>query len=171
MIRWIRNLRQAGRRRPSIRSLKSRLEVEGLEDRCLLSAFVNTGFRQTNLVSDIAGVAPVTDANLVNPWGMASSPTGPLWIADNHTGVSTLYAISGEPPSATPQSLVVTIPTPTGGTPPSAPTGIVFNSTTDFDVSTGPPGPTAPAVFIFDTEDGTISGWNPSVSPKNAVLV
>ena len=169
MIRWIRSLRQARRRPLRARPFKTRLNLESLEDRCLLSSFVNTGFLQTNLVSDIAGVAPAGDTNLVNAWGMASSPTGPMWVADNHTGVSTLYANSGEPPAATTQSLVVTIPSPTGGTPPAAPTGIVFNSTTDFQVSSGTAGP-APAIFIFDTEDGTVSGWNPTVGAKNAIL-
>lgn len=105
-------------------------------------------FVQTNLVSDIAGMAANTDPNLVNPWGIASSATSPFWVADNGTGVSTLYNSSG-----TPQSLVVTVPaagSASGGTP----TGVVFNGGTDFEIFTG-----TPARFIFATEDGTISGW------------
>src|SRR5437763_11459250 len=85
-----------------------------------------TGFYQrTNLVSDIAGVARFTDANLVNPWGLSHSPTSPWWVSDNGTGVSTVYDGSGR---AIP--LVVTIPPPAGspkGTT-AAPTGNVFNS-------------------------------------------
>jgi uncharacterized protein (TIGR03118 family) len=103
---------------------------------------------QTNLVSDVPGVASQTDSNLANPWGIASSATSPFWVADNHTGLSTLYNTSG-----TPQSLVVTVPPAAGGTQGS-PTGIVFNGSTDFQVSAG-----SPARFIFATEDGTISGW------------
>jgi len=103
---------------------------------------------QTNLVSDLPGMASHTDSNLVNPWGIAASATSPFWVADNHTGVSTLYDTSG-----TPQSLVVTVPPAAGGTQGS-PTGIVFNGSTDFQVSAG-----TPARFIFATEDGTISGW------------
>ena len=116
---------------------------------------------QTNLVSDQPGVAPVTDPNLVNPWGLARSTTSPWWVSDNGTGVSTLYDGSGAK-----QALTVTIPTPPPPpTPagPSTPTGVVFNgSATDFLLSPG-----VPARFIFVTEDGTISGWN---SGANAVL-
>src|SRR5437899_4949849 len=109
------------------------------------------------LVSDLPGVADFTDTNLVNPWGIAFSATSPFWISDNHSGKSTLYNSTG-----TPQALVVNIPPPAGGTPPGAPTGIIFNSTTGFTVASN-----APARFIFATEDGTIAGWN---SGNNAVL-
>jgi uncharacterized protein (TIGR03118 family) len=102
-------------------------------------------YNQTNLVSDVPGLAPVTDPDLVNPWGLAASSTSPWWVADNGTGVSTLYNGSGAK-----QSLTVTIPTPVGGTPPSSPTGVVFNSTSSF----------GGARFIFVTEDGTISAWS-----------
>src|SRR5207302_9904686 len=105
-------------------------------------------YQQTNLVSDLPGMAAHTDSNLVNPWGIASSASSFFWVADNHMGVSTLYDSSG-----TPQSLVVTVPPAPGGMEGS-PTGIVFNGSTDFEVSSG-----SPALFIFATEDGTISGW------------
>src|SRR5438034_990899 len=84
------------------------------------------GYQQTNLVSDQAGKASVTDPNLVNPWGIAFAPGGPLWVANNGTGTSTLYSSSGQsyPSAATP--LVVTIPPP-AGSGGSAPTGMVFN--------------------------------------------
>src|SRR5689334_20584888 len=68
-------------------------------------------YRQVNLVSDLAGVAPVTDANLVNPWGIAFNPSGFIWVANNHTGKATLYDGSGVR-----QSLVVDLPTPTSPT-------------------------------------------------------
>jgi uncharacterized protein (TIGR03118 family) len=114
-------------------------------------------YLQHNLVADISGVADHTEPNLVNPWGMSSGPASPFWISDNRTGVSTLYNGSGQ------QSvLVVSIPPAAGGTPPSAPTGQVFNGTTDFAVGSG-----TPALFIFATENGTISGWN---SGTNAFL-
>src|SRR6516164_3321864 len=104
---------------------------------------------QRNLVSDIAGMAEKTDTNLVNPWGIAASGTSPFWVADNHAGVSTLYDGNGIA-----SSLIVTIPPPSGGTPPAAPTGVVFNSSTNFQVSPG-----LASRFIFATEDGTIVGW------------
>jgi uncharacterized protein (TIGR03118 family) len=129
-------------------------------------AHASQGFyQQTNLVSDVPGVAKVTDPHLVNSWGIVHSPTSPFWIADNGTGFSTLYNGAG-----TPISLVVTIPPP-GGSPAgttAAPTGVVFNGTSGFVVSNG--AASGPARFIFSTEDGTISGWNPAVNPTNAIL-
>lgn len=122
---------------------------------------------QTNLVSDIPGMAAVTDPNLVNPWGITASATSPIWIADNGSGLATVYNGSGQPfPTAS--TLVVTIPPPAGGTPPAAPTGIVSNSTTGFPVTKG--SNSGASTFIFATEDGTISGWNPKVDPTNAIL-
>jgi uncharacterized protein (TIGR03118 family) len=116
----------------------------------------NHAFRQINLVSDIAGVARVTDRNLVNPWGLSAGPTTPLWVADNGTDLSTLYSggVRGSIPVVAP--LVVSIP---GG----APTGTVFNPTTGFVVSNGTE--SAPARFIFDSEAGQITAWSPSVPP------
>ena len=107
------------------------------------------GFVQRNLVSDQAGQADRVDTNLVNAWGLAFSPSGPFWVSDNHTGVSSVYNSTGGV-----QSLVATIPAPPGATSPAAPTGIIFNGSTNFMVTGGP------AHFIFATEDGTISGWN-----------
>jgi uncharacterized protein (TIGR03118 family) len=113
-------------------------------------------------------VAKITDPNLVNAWGITASPMGPFWISDNGTGFSTVYNGAGQPfPASGP--LVVTIPPPAGsaaGTT-AAPTGVVFNSTTDFTVTAN--GKSGTAIFIFATEDGTISGWSPSVDP-NAIL-
>ena len=117
---------------------------------------------QTNLVSDLAGVAQTQDPHLVNPWGISESPGSPFWISDNNAGVATLYNTAG-----TPQALVVSIPSP--GDPASStgtPTGTVFNADLaggGFKISDGTH--TAPAVFLFATEDGTILGWNPTVDP------
>src|SRR5439155_16335854 len=66
-------------------------------------AFAGTSFLQHNLVSDIPGLADQTDPNLVNPWGIAFSATGPFWIANNHSGSTTAYTGSGQPfPAASP---------------------------------------------------------------------
>jgi uncharacterized protein (TIGR03118 family) len=125
-------------------------------------------YKQTNLVSDLAGMAPVTDPNLKNPWGLTRSPGGsPFWVANNNSGTSTLYDGSGNPfpPPSKGGPLVVTVPPPgfALGTQ-SAPTGVVFNgSATDFLIAPG-----VSAHFIFATEDGTISGW---AGGQNAVLV
>ena len=121
-------------------------------------------YSQTNLVSDIPGMAAVTDPHLKNPWGISFGPSSPFWVSDNGTGVSTLYG-----PDGTIVPLVVTIPAPEGKAGPSAPTGTVFNGTDDFVVSGN--GNSGPAIFIFVTEDGTISGWNPGVNLMRAIRV
>jgi uncharacterized protein (TIGR03118 family) len=144
--------------------------LELLERREVLS----TAFLQTNLVSDIAGLAQVTDTNLKNPWGLAASPGGPLWAANNNSGTSTIYNGQGVPQvSLSP----VTIPPPPGSPPNtlSTPTGTVFNL--QFDPATGgggfnvtENGKTGPSAFLFVTEDGDIAGWSPGVDFKNAVV-
>jgi len=125
----------------------------------------NSSYQRHNLVSDGAIQADHTDPKLVNAWGIAFNPNGFAWVADNGTGTATLYDGLGNK-----QSLEVTIPPPAGspaGTT-AAPTGIVFNSSSDFVVTEN--SKSGPSAFIFATEDGTISGWNPSVDATNAVL-
>ena len=130
-------------------------------------------YHQKNLVSDLAGVARLQDPNLVNAWGLSHSPTGPWQVSDNVTGVSTQYKSNGMtvPPTAVSvvSPVVVTIPPPSvTPTAIAAPTGNVFNGTSDFVVSEN--GKSGPSQFIFATEDGTISGWNPNVDPTRAIL-
>ena len=87
------------------------------------------------LTSDVTNAGAFLDAHLVNPWGMSISPSGPWWISDNGTGLSTLYIASGAA-----QSLVVTIPSGTGsGT--GTPTGTVYNATSDFKINGSRPLP------------------------------
>jgi uncharacterized protein (TIGR03118 family) len=152
---------------PARKPARSRLALEGLEERSLLSASV----LQTNLVSDLPGVAQVTDPNLVNPWGISQGP-GPLWISDNYSGVSTIYNGQGQtvnPVNPAGSPLIVSIPTPGDPTGHSGtPDGTVFNPTflaqnPGFMISDGMN--SAPAIFLFATEDGTIVGWNPGVNP------
>jgi uncharacterized protein (TIGR03118 family) len=118
----------------------------------------------TNFQSDIAGVAQHVDPNLVNPWGMAASPNGIIWVSDNGTGVSTLYNQDG-----TAMSLVVEIP---GAghhhENTAAPTGVVLNNTQSFPVTKN--GTSLPARFIFVSEDGVISGWNPTLDQTHAII-
>ena len=134
---------------------------------CLSLPALAGGYDQTNLVSDISGIAKFTNPKLVNPWGIAFSATSPIWIADNGAGVSTLYHRDG-----TILPLVVTIPVPGGACPnppAAAPTGLVFNGDAKSFVVTKN-GKSGSALFIFSTEDGTISGWNPTVDTTCAVL-
>jgi uncharacterized protein (TIGR03118 family) len=120
-------------------------------------------YQQTNLVSNLPGLAHFTDPNLTNPWGISSAAGGPFWISDNGSGKSTLYDNKGNP-----QSLVVKIPSPTHGTM-GTPTGTVFNSNTNaFVVSKN--GVSGASIFLFDSEDGTISGWNENVDATHAIL-
>ena len=113
----------------------------------------------TNFQSDIAGVAQHIDENLVNPWGMAVSPNGTIWVSDNGTGVSTLYGQDG-----TARSLVVTIPY---GAPETEEQGIPLESSSTARRSSRSRRmeTSAPALFIFVSEDGSISGWNPNRGP------
>ncbi|HLY58519.1 MAG TPA: TIGR03118 family protein [Stellaceae bacterium] len=119
---------------------------------------------QTNLVSDMPGVATTLDPNLKNPWGIAFAPDSPFWFSDNNSGLSTLYDGQG---NIIP--LVVTIPA-APGQPAGTPTGIVWNSTQGFQVPVpnSNPASTAASVFIFATEDGTIAAWSPTISVPNA---
>ena len=142
--------------RSPISSYRNRALVSCATALLLSAAPAFAQYKQTNLVSNIPGLAAVTDPQLVNPWGMASSGTSPWWVSDNGTGVSTLY--NGN--TGAKQGLVVTIPPEAGGTPPSAPTGLVFNNTADFLLSPGGP----KANFIFSTENGTIAAWNSGTS-------
>jgi len=115
------------------------------------------GYLQTNLVSDLPGVAQLQDTNLVNAWGLSFSATGPFWISDNGSGLSTLYAVTNDTagaPHVARQALQVTIPGE------GVPTGQLFNSTPAFHGD----------VFIFASEDGTISGWRGSLGTTAEVL-
>jgi uncharacterized protein (TIGR03118 family) len=126
-----------------------------------------SGYVATSLVSDIGATGnPYASANvdthLVNAWGLAFNPNGFVWVANNGTSTSTLYDGNGVP-----QTLVVSIPAGTAG--PAAPTGIVFNGSTDFVVSQG--GTSGASPFIFVGEAGTLSGWSPGVNLNSAIKV
>lgn len=111
-------------------------------------------YSQHNLVSDGAVPADLVDSSLVNAWGLTASATSPWWVADNGTGLATLY--NGN--TGAKLGLTVSVP--------GAPTGVVFNGGPGFVVANG--ALSGPARFIFSGEGGTISGWNPAVSPTVA---
>ena len=113
-----------------------------------------TAYVITNLVSDVPGLAAQTDPNLVNPWGIALSPTSPFWVANNGSMTGTLYNGSGAP-----LALVVANIGPASGQ--------VFNPTPGFAIQPG-----SPSSFIFSTEGGQIIGWNGALDKTNGhVLV
>jgi len=128
---------------------------------------------QTNLVSDVPGLAKVTDPNLKNPWGTSTAPGLPIWVADNNAGVTTLYDGTGQPIAlqAKPPVNAVAIPAPpsAGAGAAGAPTGTVFNPTgSGFVVSEK--GVSGSSRFLFATEDGTVVGWSPTVDRANGIV-
>ncbi len=129
---------------------------------------MKTTFLQTNLISDGFVAAQTTDPNLINPWGVSFSPTSNFWISDNGTGLASVDKVSGG--TVTLNAIpAVTIPPPTPGGGPSSPTGQVFNSfaaSGAFKLSNG-----SPALFLFATEDGTISGWNGAAGTQALLAV
>lgn len=123
-----------------------------IQPTALVQAQTPNSYKQTNLVSDTPGMAAHTDPDLINPWGISFSPGAPYLIANNNSGISTLYDKSGAPLGS------FTIPSANGSAFPGTPTGTVSNRRGGFNVG----GMTS--LFIFDTEDGTISGVNGNVS-------
>jgi uncharacterized protein (TIGR03118 family) len=122
-----------------------------------------------DLVSDGALPADNTDTHLVNAWGIAFSPTGPVWVADNGSGVSTLYGGSGNAFPVPRSPLAVSVPSPDDAGGGGNPTGIVFNASAGFAVTQGDA--SGASRFIFATEDGLIAGWAPNVDATHAITV
>ena len=122
-------------------------------------------FVQTNLVSNLSTVgAQIQDADLQNPWGLAFGPTTPLWAADNNSGKATLYSVNPGGTQVTKLGVTVDVPGGRASTQDgSSPTGQVFNGTPGFVVTTT--AGRGPAFFIFDSESGQITAWNPSADP------
>jgi uncharacterized protein (TIGR03118 family) len=167
---WLQNLRSAlapgrGQRRSARRAATHRPRLEVLEDRT-----VPSGYQQIDLVGYQPSIGHFTDPNL-NGWGMVSMPNGSFCVANAFTtGLATFYDRSGH---ILPQT--ITIPGSAAGSaalglgPGGHPTGVVYNPTSDFVISEGDK--SAPARLIFDSIDGTISGWNPDVDPTHAILI
>jgi uncharacterized protein (TIGR03118 family) len=139
-------------------------------------------YTQTNLVSNVPTVpaAAIPDQNLQNAWGLVHSPTSPWWISNNAGGTSTLYNTSGlNPPVTSPPVTIVALNAP-GNTPgngvivpnapsqpaPGSPTSVLFNGNPNAFLLA----PGKQAIFLFVTEDGTVQGWNPGVSPTTSII-
>ncbi len=144
--KWFRERRIRPRVRP---------QVETLESRCVLA----TSYIAADLVSDQAGVAPILDPNLINAWGIAVNPMGAFWVSSNGANLSTLYSgdIGGNPLTKVPLEV---------DTAAEEPTGQVFNGTSDFLIDE-----TNKAIFIFASEEGEVSGWNPAIPPATSAHV
>jgi uncharacterized protein (TIGR03118 family) len=120
------------------------------------------GYRESRLVSDLPAVASQLDTTLMDPWGITHGPTGPLWVANNGSGLATSLT------SGVLARGLVAIAGVANSTAPARPTGIVFNDSGDFPL---PSGSGLPALFLTATEDGTIVGWNPAVNPGLAEVL
>lgn len=136
--------------------MKSKLTL-ALGFSLLASAALAGGYKVTPQVADQSGKAPNTDASLVNAWGLAQgSDSAPVWVSDNATNVSTFYSRT--------TGVKVGQVAVTGG----APTGIVAAPGSGFNVTEN--GKSGPSAFIFDTENGTIEGWAPSVDFNKTIV-
>jgi uncharacterized protein (TIGR03118 family) len=124
-----------------------------------------SAYRQTNFISDIAGMAFTQDPFLINPWGIAFRGTSPFWVSQDGTSSAALFRgdLSGSPLVLNPGLNLVTVP---GGLP----TGVVGNSTTDFGLTPCSVA-SCPAAFIFSSITGNIVGWNPSAGPNSTTGV
>src|SRR5690349_15656352 len=125
------------------------------QDDNIVNIAPGSAYRQTNLISDVPGLAPVLDPLLVNPWGLTVRGTSPFWVANNGTSTTQLIRgdVGGIPLTLNPNPQTINIP---GGLP----TGVVGNLTSEFQIT--PPGGGAPAaaLFIFDSITGNIVAWN-----------
>ncbi len=113
-------------------------------------------YHQVNLVSDVSGVATLTDPLLINPWGVSLSDTSPFWVSNQGSSTATLYAVTGTS-DVSKVALNVNIPGP--------PSGQVFSEVPPAGLSSHKASGSGPAAFIFAELNGTISGWNPNVPP------
>lgn len=131
----------------------------------LLALSAAAQYTRTNLTGDAQGEGTFTDPHLKNGWGLAAvraTLTGTFWVADEGTGLATVYQATGQP-----LGTVVTIP-PGSGNGAGTPAGLVTNNTSSFVITEGTH--SAPAMFLFSTLDGTISGYNPAVDATHAVI-
>ena len=118
-------------------------------------------FRVIHQVSDDPAREPaLVDPDAVNSWGLALGPTTPLWVSNNGTNTATVYSggIGGKPVDK-----VRTVAIPAG-----PPTGVVFNDTEGFAVPG--PGNDNPATFIFVSEGGDVTAWNPDTDTTTVVV-
>jgi uncharacterized protein (TIGR03118 family) len=172
---WLRNWKRSAptaRRAAPKRRLTPQLEI--LEDRT-----VPSGFQQLNLVGNQAGMAHFIDSNL-NGWGMTSLPNELFCVANTFsTGTATFFTASGQ---VVPLTISVPVEAQESAYLSAAlnvnistlyghPTGVVYNPTKDFVITNPQTHVSAPATLIFDSIDGTISGWNPIVDPTHAILI
>jgi uncharacterized protein (TIGR03118 family) len=119
----------------------------------------HSGFSQVNLISDVPGLAQVTDFRVSNPWGITMGPTTPLWVNNDNSATSQIWAGAN---GHDPLTLKLTVQTP------ALPTGIAFNPTHAFAAKQN--GSTVPTLFLFNGQDGYTSGWGPTANPPTMAI-
>jgi uncharacterized protein (TIGR03118 family) len=132
--------------------------AEDTQDPQITVVAPGSAYRQTNLVSDSPGLAPVLDPLLVNPWGISMTASSPFWVANNGTSTTQLLRgdVGGSPFVLNPSPQTVTIP---GGLP----TGTVSSpNATDFVLPGACASPPCGANFLFASITGNIVGWDPN---------
>ncbi len=155
MLEWLFGGTAARRPECGRSAATSRLALEALEDRTLPA----TSFIQTNLVSDVPGLAQFTDPNLHNAWGVAVNPTGDFWVANAGTGTVTLYNGDVNGSAISRDGAVISTPIDPFNTQ-VLPSGIVLNTTRDFVVTD--PGFSGAAPYIVAGLDGTLTAIAPT---------
>jgi uncharacterized protein (TIGR03118 family) len=144
----------------------AKLRVESIDTRNPAAITFGAIFRQTNLVSDLPGVALVEDRLLRNPWGVSAGPDTPFCVVNNGGSTASLYIgdVSGGPLVPNPELRSISIVPPESVVAiPVAATGVVANTTSAFAASLSPTSPAAPARFIFVTRNGAINAWQPGM--------
>jgi uncharacterized protein (TIGR03118 family) len=122
---------------------------------------IGSHYQQINLVSDLPGVAQLQDTNLVNAWGISYHATFPFWVSDNGSGKTTLYSVTNDASGGPHASIVPGAAIGLGGEGPAVVSipglgsisGQVANNTAGFNGD----------IFLFVSEDGTVSGWRPGI--------
>jgi uncharacterized protein (TIGR03118 family) len=117
-------------------------------------------FNVLPLVTDDSSVHPaqITDPGLLNGWGISFSPTSPFWVSSNGAGTAVLYRV--DPNTQATSKVNLTVGIPGAGNP----TGQVFNSAAGSGAFNG-------NVFLFVSEDGTLSGWRGALGTTAEPLV
>lgn len=143
------------------------LGVSSLVLSTLTSTAMASPYEQTNLISDVAGLAQLTDPSLRNPWGISFSTASPFWTSNQGTNSTELFHITNGQVVQNAAGGVETIAIPTTAAGPQGPTGQVFNASgAAFNLT----GTTTPANFIFANLNGTISGWAGAISGASASI-
>jgi uncharacterized protein (TIGR03118 family) len=124
------------------------------------SVFAAQGYKVKKLVSDVPGFAVMQDSNLVNAWGINVNDEGTIWVANEVTHKATVYKQNGQPAPNADRRLVVDVPV--RADEDAGPTGIVYNESDAFVITSG--GASAPAEYIFATLGGTLVAWSGDVS-------